>query len=293
MRAPVARAAADLRLLRAAVFAAACVALSAAGHVLAAGEGLPLWTVGVGFAAVLAVAAPLAGRERSLPGITALLALGQLALHTLFSYGQAARAVPAGQGTGGSSDRDGLLALAGRLLCNDQVAAGLTEAEARRVVTAAGLSHLAPRTTAEPAALHGGHALPSTAEALGPAECLQAAVRTALSMLSGPMLLGHLLVALAMGWLLRRGDAALWRLVRISAHLGEELAGSPLARVLHTVLCWFRALYRGLFPSASVPSRPPHADGTSDPVPPHSLAPTHSVIRRGPPCSAHDLALAA
>jgi hypothetical protein len=37
-----------LRLLRAAVFTAVCVALSAAGHALASCEVLPLWALGVG-----------------------------------------------------------------------------------------------------------------------------------------------------------------------------------------------------------------------------------------------------
>ncbi|GAA2466703.1 hypothetical protein [Streptomyces macrosporus] len=294
MRAPVARAAADLRLLRAAVFAAVCVTLSAAGHVFAAGQGLPPWTVGVGFVAVLAVAAPLAGRERSLPGISALLALGQTALHCLFSYGQSTQAAPTGQAPGGSGGRDGLLALAGRLLCDDRAASALTEAEARRIVAAAGLPDTARHTTtAEAASLHGGHVPPGIAGADGPAECLQAAVRTALSLLSGPMLLGHLLAALAMGWLLRRGDAALWRLVRLSAHLGDGFAGVLLVRALRTALRWVRALYRGLLPDGAVPPGTPRADGAPDPVPPHSLVPTHAVVRRGPPPSSHDLALAA
>ncbi|GAA2383564.1 hypothetical protein GCM10010420_02030 [Streptomyces glaucosporus] len=290
MRAPVARAAADLRLLRAAVFAAVCVTLSAAGHVFAAGQGLPLWTVGAGFAAVLAVAAPLAGRERSWPGIAALLALGQIALHSLFSSGQTARTAPAAPGGG---DRDGLLALAGRLLCDDRAAAVLTEAEARRIVTAAGLSGAAQQTTAEAAALHGGHALPAAVGTEGPADCLQAAVRTALSLLSAPMLLGHLLAALAAGWLLRRGDAALWRLVRLSSHLGGGIAGVLLVRALRAALRWTRALCRGLLPDGAVPPCAPRADGAPDPVPPHSLVPAHSVVRRGPPRSPHGLVLAA
>ena len=66
------------------MFAAVCVVLSAGGHVLASCAAVPLWTLGVGFLAVFAVAAPLAGRERSLPGIAAALAAGQLGLHALF-----------------------------------------------------------------------------------------------------------------------------------------------------------------------------------------------------------------
>jgi len=293
MRAPVARAAADLRLLRAAVFAAVCVALSAAGHVFAAGQGLPAWALGAAFAAVLAVALPLAGRERSLPGITALLALGQFALHLLYSYGQAGQAARGAAG-GGGTGRGGLTALAGQLLCDDRAAAALTEAEAHRIVADAGLSGAVPRTTGEAAALHGGHALPDAAGAAAtPAECLQAAVRTALSLLSGPMLLGHLLAALAMGWLLRRGDAALWRLVRLSAHLADGVADGLLVRALRTALRCVRALCRGLLPDGAAAPCAPRADRAAEPVPSFSLLPAHSVIRRGPPRPVHDLALAA
>ncbi|MGK5450476.1 hypothetical protein [Streptomyces radiopugnans] len=294
MRAPVARAAADLRLLRAAVFAAVCVTLSAAGHVFAAGQALSAWTLLAGFAAVLATAVPLAGRERSLPGIAALLALGQIVLHFLFSCGRAGHTSPA---PGGPDRSDGgVLALAGRLLCDDRAAAALSEAEARRIVADAGLS----------GALHGGHTAAGqtaagTADTVtgavagSAADCLRYAVHSALSLLSAPMLLGHLLAALAMGWLLRRGDAALWRLVRLSAHFADGLGGGlggPLVRALRTALRCVRALLRGLLPEDVVPVRAPRADAAGGPVPPASLLPAHSVVRRGPP-AAGDLVLAA
>ncbi|MGY1452125.1 hypothetical protein [Streptomyces sp. SS8] len=305
MRAPVARAAADLRLLRAAVFAAVCVTLSAAGHVSAAGQSLSVWALLAGFAAVLATAVPLAGRERSLPGIAALLALGQVALHFLFSCGQAAHTVqaPAAPDRGDG----GVFALAGRLLCNDRAAATLSEAEARRIVADAGLSgalpggHAAAGHTAAGAADSVAGATAGTV-AGSAADCLRYAVNSALSLLSAPMLLGHLLAALAMGWLLRRGDAALWRLVRLSAHFADGLDGlhgftgglcGLLVRALRTALRRVRALLRGLLPEAAVPVRAPRADAARGPVPPASLLPAHSVIRRGPPAAARDLTLAA
>ncbi|WP_101254036.1 hypothetical protein [Streptomyces barkulensis] len=302
MRAPVARAAADLRLLRAAVFAAVCVTLSAAGHVFAAGQALPVWALLAGFAAVLATAVPLAGRERSLPGIAALLALGQIALHFLFSCGQAGHTAPAGPAPA-DSDRGegGVIALAGRLLCNDRATAALSETEARRIVADAGLS----------GALPGGNAAAGAADTVagtatdtvigGAADCLRYAVHSALSLLSAPMLLGHLLAALAMGWLLRRGDAALWRLVGLSAHFADGLDGlhgftgglcGLLVRALRTALRCVRALLRGLLPEDAVPVRAPRADAAGGPVPPASLLPSHSVVRRGPP-AARDLTLAA
>src|SRR4051794_31835685 len=82
------RAGPGMRLLRAAVFTAVCVVLAAAGHTLASGAPVPVWSLVFGWLAVLAVVAPLAGRERTLPGIAAALAAGQLALHTVFGAGQ-------------------------------------------------------------------------------------------------------------------------------------------------------------------------------------------------------------
>ncbi|RBL79430.1 hypothetical protein DDE05_58000, partial [Streptomyces cavourensis] len=87
MSTPVAHAGAGLRLMRAAVFTAVCVVLSAAGHSFAAGAPVPAWTLLAGFLGVLAVASALAGRERSLRSIAGALAGGQLVLHVLFAYG--------------------------------------------------------------------------------------------------------------------------------------------------------------------------------------------------------------
>ncbi|MEU3145253.1 MULTISPECIES: hypothetical protein [unclassified Streptomyces] len=57
MNIPV-RAAAGLRPLRAAVFSAVCVTLSAAGHVLVPGSGIPVWTLAAGWAGLLCVVGP-------------------------------------------------------------------------------------------------------------------------------------------------------------------------------------------------------------------------------------------
>src|SRR5437763_1966421 len=97
------RAGAGMRLLRAAVFTAVCVVLAAAGHTAASGRTVPVWSLAFGWLAVFAVVAPLAGRERSLPGIAAALAAGQLALHTAFGAGQACATLPSSLGASGST----------------------------------------------------------------------------------------------------------------------------------------------------------------------------------------------
>ncbi|MFD5459311.1 hypothetical protein ACFWIR_30450, partial [Streptomyces olivaceus] len=48
---PTARSGNDLRILRAAVFAAVCVVLAAAGHTLASCATVPLWSRGAGVGA--------------------------------------------------------------------------------------------------------------------------------------------------------------------------------------------------------------------------------------------------
>lgn len=303
---------ADLRLLRAAVFAAVCVTLSAAGHSLTAGGRIPLWSAGLAFVLVFAVAAPLAGRERSLPGIAALLAAGQLALHTLFACerpaARGAAAHTAGAHGGAAQGVQGsgadVRSLAAQLLCREDAAGGMSESRARRVLADAGIDparigghaghaghagHGGHAGHAAPAG-HGGHAghtghtadQAAGAAASGadsPLECLRTAAHAALSLFDGPMLLGHLLAALVLGWFLYRGEAALWRLVRLSARTARTAVHHVRASFGAAVAC-LRAL-RG----RTVP-RMPRRTGSHDPDAhgtPRSVLLHHSVTRRGPP----------
>ncbi|MFC4034078.1 hypothetical protein ACFO3J_21745 [Streptomyces polygonati] len=219
-----------MRMSRAAVFTAVCVVLAAAGHTMASGRTVPGWSLVLGWLAVFAVVAPLAGRERTLPGIAALLAAGQLVLHAVFNVGQMCATMPgmmagamsgtmsgsmsasmsgtaAGTvaGSGSGSGGLGLMAVAARLVC-DNHGLRLTPAAARQVVVNAGL---------DPATLGARPQLPGTGQASAVARSMTS-LPSLMSMCSLPMLLGHLLAALVAGWLLRRGEAALWRLIRLS-----------------------------------------------------------------------------
>lgn len=78
----------QLRVLRAAVFTALCVTLSAASHILLSGAPLPLATVASLSAVVFALAYGLAGRERGYVGIATLLVPLELAADTVFTTGQ-------------------------------------------------------------------------------------------------------------------------------------------------------------------------------------------------------------
>ncbi|MEU0759560.1 hypothetical protein ABZ351_07790 [Streptomyces microflavus] len=300
MSTPVAHAGAGLRLMRAAVFTAVCVVLSAAGHAFAAGTPVPAWTLVAGFLGILAVAAALAGRERSLPSIAGALAGGQVALHVLFAYGShgSAQAVAASAPRG--SGENPLIRFAAGLVCGGG-AGQLDAADAHRIVTTAGIDpstlsqghgHLASAGAATEAAPDGGPGLASavadggsglTSAVTDGGSGLASVYASVTALLPAlPMFLAHLLAALAAGWLLRRGEAALFRLARLSAHGAQELAAGARLRSLRAALALVRALRAGAReqlvcgPRALRTADDEPAPATGDPL-------QHLVVRRGPP----------
>ncbi|MFE1957511.1 hypothetical protein [Streptomyces sp. NPDC059479] len=309
MSARLVRAGAAPRLLRAAVFTAVCVVLSATGHVLASCAPVPWWTLLLSFLAVFAVAAPLAGRARSTPSIVLALTAGQLALHSLFGIGQRHLTVPTGTD-------DALIRLAAKLVCGAGPAS-LSAVDAQRIVANAGLNPAGSgmgmgtgaAAAADGAAATGSGAMASMAGAhqhlmgaIGAAGSSSASgsasgsaaghsVQTSVDGLlpSLPMVLGHLLVALAMGWVLRRGDLALLRLTQLSAHGISEVTESATLRALRAALALVRALRAGLTGAHAPETRAPRISYATLPVPAGETL-QHTVIRRGPPAV---LALAA
>ncbi|AWW38697.1 membrane protein [Streptomyces sp. AS58] len=259
------RSGAGLRILRAAVFAAVCVVLSAGGHAFASCATVPLWTLGAGFLAVVVVAAPLAGRMRSTAGIAALLAVGQTLLHMLFGLAQ--------HGTGAtaaavkSAHEASLVERAARLVCGT-TAAAISPAQARRILADARIA-------------------PAPSGAHHPADAVSTAADSPASLLpSVPMLLGHVLAAMAAGWLLRRGDLALLRLTELSAYSVTEGA---LVRSLRGALALVRALRAGLPEAPEAGPRFRRAAVSTGPEP-RTAALQHTVVRRGPPAAAFALA---
>ncbi|WP_046423661.1 hypothetical protein [Streptomyces malaysiense] len=207
MNVPI-RAAADLRLLRAAVFSAVCVALSASGHVVASGSTISLWSLAAGWAGIAGVAGLLAGRERSLPGIALTLLAGEIGLHLLFCLGQnPARTAP-------SVDRSAsVVAMAERLLCNPQ-AAHLTPLAAARILRLARIDPSGALSAPHgPAGMTGMTGMPGMTGMAGHGGL------TAMlgSMCTPPMLAAHVAAAVLTGWVLRRCEVALWRAVRLPA----------------------------------------------------------------------------
>ncbi|GAA0943799.1 MFS transporter [Nonomuraea longicatena] len=74
-----------LRLSRAAVFAAACVAVTAGGHLFAGGSAISPAALAAAALAALALAYTLIGRERARETVLTATAGTQLALHELFA----------------------------------------------------------------------------------------------------------------------------------------------------------------------------------------------------------------
>ncbi|MET9428643.1 hypothetical protein [Streptomyces sp. NPDC003036] len=103
-----------LRWLRAALFTALVVTLSVASHVLLSGVPLPLTTVAVVAAGVLAVAYALAGEaERGFWRIAGLLVPLELAADTVFTSGQHACYGPSGGPVAGALRSVGVDVLCG------------------------------------------------------------------------------------------------------------------------------------------------------------------------------------
>ncbi|MEV6973470.1 hypothetical protein [Kitasatospora sp. NPDC093806] len=257
--APVGAAAWDLRLARALPFALVCTLIAAAGHAVAGGGNVALPALGAGFAAVLLLAVALGGRERSLGAIAGALGAGQFGLHLLFhSFGGHAAAGAHHGGPLGSGPLT-LPQVAGRLICNEArpgTLIGLSgNPTAEQLVAGAGLD-----PQAYPAAPWW------QGDVLG---------------MTPAMFAGHLAAALLAGWWLRRGEAALWRLVRIAVSAAESHWAAPL----RTACALAAVLLRGLFGVSGGPVRRAGGRGGDDPLP-AGAALRHSVVRRGPPVGA-------
>ncbi|MFF2809546.1 hypothetical protein ACFVT2_20650 [Streptomyces sp. NPDC058000] len=260
---------AAVRYVRAAVFAAVCVVLSAAGHAVMSGPAIPGWALAAAAVAVFVCAGLAAGRERSLPVIAGGVLACQGGLHVFFSWAQGI-AAPA-QAPGKAA------AWADLLLCGHPGPAGSTpflDRSMRQVVRAAGMDWDSPPVR-QPA---GG-----VARGGSPADAMDsmAGMRTMAGMHPMPamhhagfgMLAAHLLAGLVCAWWLHRGERALFALLAALAAAADR----PLYRLLRLLLAGVTV------PVAHVGPRRvrPRAAAAQ----PHLAVVRHAVIRRGPPLS--------
>lgn len=110
-----------IRLLRAVVFAALCVALAASAHVAMAGAGVSPPVLACAFGAVLGLTWLLVGKRRGLGAISVWMVAAQSALHLLFEQAGAL-----GRG-GGGLGRLAATDWAALLLCNpERIPGGLS-----------------------------------------------------------------------------------------------------------------------------------------------------------------------
>ncbi|OIV38494.1 hypothetical protein BIV57_05505 [Mangrovactinospora gilvigrisea] len=232
------------------MFALVCVGLAAAGHSLSApgAPPIPVAALAAAFAAVACTAAALAGRERSTVSIAAGLTVGQLALHMLFMAAQCGT-------SGAAATRSAADRIAAGLLCGGHAHG----ADAVRLVRQAGLDGMLRQQAA-------AHASGGMAGMAGAGH----AVGTAVLGLTPAMIAGHALAALAAGWWLRRGEAALWLVVRLAA---RAAGGLRLALALASALLLGTP---GPRPRRVRRPRRPHLPATLTLL-------RHTTTRRGPP----------
>ncbi|MEU4118596.1 hypothetical protein AB0F71_29395 [Kitasatospora sp. NPDC028055] len=149
-----------IRLLRAAVFAALCVAMAAAAHVAMAGAGVSAPVLLGAFGAVLGLTWLLAGKRRGIGVISAWMLSAQAALHLFFEH-----AATLGRGGGGLGRLAGT-DWAALLLCNpDRAADGLSPAELARM---AGIDPDVPPTAGSLRPMAGMHHVAMTGTGVGP-----------------------------------------------------------------------------------------------------------------------------
>ncbi|MFD7455279.1 hypothetical protein [Kitasatospora sp. NPDC059827] len=275
---PVRAAALDLRVLRALPFATVCLVLSAAGHVLASGDRLSPGVLLLGWVLVAAFAVLGARRERSARAIVGALLGGQAGLHLLFhaagavagtgpaagsgagQSGTARGGIGGAAGTAGVPDMGGMPDMAGMPGMSGMPGMAGRRGAAMTHVTASAGAGTAHHTAV--AATHLGFWCHATLVGLSPA-----------------MLLAHLGATLAAGWWLRRGEAAVWALVRLAARAAEA-TGRACAAQLRGVLALFTALQDGLNAPGRALRRAAGADRSGRAC---SAFLRHVVIRRGPP----------
>ncbi|WP_051871950.1 hypothetical protein [Streptomyces sclerotialus] len=184
------------RAVRAALFAAVCVVLAAAGHAVMSGHGIPPGVLGAAFAVVGAAAWLAAGRQRGLPAIAGGVLTVQAALHLAFAAAQGSgHAHPAGDPmTSGMSGTAGMHGASGTHGATG--AHGMTGSHGTAGMHA---GHAMAGMSGDGAALHAGHDMAGG--------------------MSAGMTAAHLLAALLCALWLRHGEAAFFQLLRCVAAL--------------------------------------------------------------------------
>jgi hypothetical protein len=276
----------DLRLLRAVVFTAVCLVLSAVGHVMMSGVGIPAWALLVGFAGVFVVALGLTGRECSYPGIAGTVLASELALHFFFSAAQGtAQAAPSAAGAAalwvaalvcvpgqhGAALPPGMSV--GALLRS----VGLNPALAAHAPAGTASMSMSMGTMSMASMPMGSHSMAGMAGMAGMSASMPMGAGTGAGM-SGmghgmwAMVAAHVIAGLLSACWLRRGEAAAFSLLRTMG----TVAVRCLLRLTLLVLGFLRGVW-----TPPAPGR--RTDGAWLLPQAGRCALLHVVIRRGPP----------
>ncbi|MFG2623647.1 hypothetical protein [Streptomyces sp. NPDC048473] len=217
----------QLRVVRAALFTALVVTLSAASHVLLSRVALPLTVVALLAGTVFAVAYALAGRERGFGAIAGLLVPLELAADTVFTTGQHLCYGAAGGPIAGPLRSVGVDVLCG----GGDIGAGATQ-----------LGGVGDVGTPLASVTVGGHTAAALLASPGPA-------------VPWLLLAAHVTVGLLAAAWLRRGESALAGLLGAVA----VLAFRPLLIAVAVVGTARRSVRRRVRPAGRGPHLPVHA----------------------------------
>ncbi|MCX5378698.1 hypothetical protein [Streptomyces sp. NBC_00091] len=242
---------APMRGMRAAMFAAVCVALGAVGHSYMSGTDVPFSSLLAAFAVTGALAWAAAGRRCGPAGITAALLAVQGILHLAFSAGQATGHGPAATAVAYAPEP---------MPGHHHVQGTAMDASVAATAVATG-----PDGTAGTGAAHGMSGMGDIAGGMG--DMAGMAGHGGLGMIAAHVLAG-VFCAAWLAW----GEAAVFRL---AGALGATalLAARPLARAL--------ALLRTRV--APVPGPPAHCPPYERPRRLRGAVHAHTAVRRGPP----------
>ncbi|MGH6657568.1 MAG: hypothetical protein ACRDVE_20475 [Actinocrinis sp.] len=225
----------SLRGVRAAVFAAACVGVSAAGHMWMSRAAVPLWALLVAVLAVGADAYILAGRQRGFASIAGLMLAGEFGLHLLFALAQPSTGGPV-PSISAMPGMQGMPTMPGMVM---------------------------PDPSQRSAWRYGGGL---TATGTSPGHGAMASMSAMPGHGLAGMIAVHAAAGLLCAWWLRRGEAAVFRLLRALAQLAAMLL----------------VIVR---PGAQLVPDPriPVPDGCDENPAAGRRLLLHAVVRRGPP----------
>lgn len=184
----------SLRGTRAAVFAVACVGVSAAGHVWMSGAAIPAWALALALVVVGGAGYAVAGRQRGFAPIAGLMLAGELGLHLLFAAAQKTGDGGAMPSMPGMPDMPGMTSMPGMVMPHPVPAAAWLCGHGKAGL---GMDGVSPAPLSSMGWMSAHH--------------------------SAGMIAVHVVAGVLCAWWLWRGEAAAFRLLRALAQFAVPL----------------------------------------------------------------------